>query len=140
MADRQPNDDDATATAEERPRFVVLPGGADEDNRDRGADDGDRRRSDEIDPDVRLRHVIGDVLRDERRRQGRTLAEVAEEAAVSLPYLSEVERGRKEISSDLLHAVHDALGLDLHQVLERATRRLELRARPQSGGPMLLAA
>lgn len=78
--------------------------------------------------DVGLRDVIGDVLREERQRQDRTLADVAEEAAVSLPYLSEVERGRKEISSDLLRAVHDALGLELDEVLERATRRLR-------GGP-----
>lgn len=86
--------------------------------------------------DMRWRDVVGDVLRDERRRQGRTLAEIAETAAVSVPYLSEIERGRKEVSSDVLHAVHTALGLDLGDVLERSTRRL----RPQRGGPVLLAA
>jgi hypothetical protein len=72
----------------------------------------------------KLRDVVGEVLREERHRQGRTLADVAEAAAVSLQYLSEVERGTKEVSSDLLDAVHTALGLDLATVLERATRRL----------------
>lgn len=89
--------------------------------------------------DVGLRDVIGEVLREERQRQDRTLADVADEAAVSLPYLSEVERGRKEISSDLLRAVHDALGLELDEVLERATRRLRVGSQG-SGELRMLAA
>ena len=88
--------------------------------------------------DVRLRDVVGDVLRDERRRQGRTLADVAEEAAVSVQYLSEVERGRKEVSSDVLHAIHGALGIDLGEVLGRSTQRLRTRA--ERRGPVMLAA
>ncbi len=68
--------------------------------------------------------VLGDVLREERRRQQRTLADVAERAAVSLPYLSEVERGCKEISSDLLAAVITSLEVDLATVLERAAGRI----------------
>ena len=71
-----------------------------------------------------LRDVIGDVLRDERRRQERTLADVAREAAVSLPYLSEVERGVKEVSSDLLDAIGTALELPLVEILERSADRL----------------
>ncbi len=91
-----------------------------------------------VHPDeARLRDVIGDVLREERLRQGRTLAEVADDAAVSLPYLSEVERGRKEVSSDLLHAIHRSLGLELDELLDRAVRRLAPRAQR---GPTLLAA
>lgn len=85
-----------------------------------------------------LREVLGEVLRDERQRQERTLADVAEEAAVSLQYLSEVERGRKEVSSDLLTAIHDALGLELDEVLERATRLL--RVRSQGGGNLRMLA
>lgn len=77
----------------------------------------------DIDP-PRLRSVIGDVLRDERQRQERTLADVADEAAVSLPYLSEVERGRKEVSSDVLDAIGAALDLPLVEILERSTDRL----------------
>jgi transcriptional regulator with XRE-family HTH domain len=89
--------------------------------------------------DVGLRVVIGEVLRDERHRQHRTLADVAEDAAVSIQYLSEVERGRKEVSSDLLTAVHRALGLELAEVLERATRRLQVGPERGDGFRMLAA-
>ena len=89
--------------------------------------------------DVALREVIGEVLRDERTRQERTLADVAEDAAVSIQYLSEVERGRKEVSSDLLAAMHGALGLELDEVLERATRRLHVGAQRGSDLRMLAA-
>ena len=86
------------------------------------------RRQGRVDP-PRLRDVIGDVLRDERRRQARTLADVAEQAAVSLPYLSEVERGRKEVSSDLLDAIGTALDLPLVEILERSAERLRTDVR-----------
>lgn len=82
--------------------------------------------------------MVGEVLRAERLRQERTLADVAAEAAVSVPYLSEVERGRKEVSSDVLYAIHRALGLELDDLLDRAVRRLAPRA--QGRGPILLAA
>ncbi len=65
------------------------------------------------------RHVIGDVLRQERRRQGRTLRELSEDAQVSMAYLSEVERGRKEVSSELLAATARALGLTLADLVAR---------------------
>ena len=95
----------------------------------------------EDEPEPRLRDVIGDVLRDERQRQDRTLADVAEDAAVSLPYLSEIERGRKEVSSDVLGSICDALELPLVDVLERSADRLRIEARPQGGsGFQLLAA
>lgn len=83
----------------------------------------------------RLRDVLGEVLRDERIRQERTLAEVADDAAVSLAYLSEIERGTKDVSSDLLDAVVRSLGLDLADVLERSARRL--RVGSQRSGPSL---
>jgi transcriptional regulator with XRE-family HTH domain len=64
-----------------------------------------------------LRAVLGDVLRRTRRQQGRTLADVADAAKVSMPYLSELERGRKEASSEVLAAVCDALRIELSDVL-----------------------
>ncbi len=64
-----------------------------------------------------LREVIGDVLRRARTSQGRTLREVSDSARVSLGYLSEVERGRKEASSELLGAICTALDVPLSQVL-----------------------
>jgi hypothetical protein len=88
---------------------------------------------DDADDDSRLRDVLGDVLRDERRRQGRTLADVAETAAVSLPYLSEVERGRKDVSSDVLAAIGGALELPLVEILERSARRLRVGSQGRSG-------
>lgn len=79
---------------------------------------------DPVDDVPRLRDVIGQVLRDERLDQERTLAEVADRASVSLPYLSEVERGVKEVSSDVLAAICDALELPLDRVLERSVHRI----------------
>ncbi|MCB0966484.1 MAG: helix-turn-helix transcriptional regulator [Ilumatobacter sp.] len=92
-----------------------------------------------VEPDRPLREVIGDVLREERLDQERTLADVADDAHVSLPYLSEVERGRKEVSSDLLAAICDALDLPLVEVLERSADRLRPQMRGGSGVLMLAA-
>ncbi|MEV2236819.1 helix-turn-helix transcriptional regulator [Micromonospora sp. NPDC049891] len=83
-----------------------------------------------------LRRVIGAVLRRERQHQGRTLREVARAAGVSVPYLSEVERGRKEASSEVLAAICRALGLHLSDLLEEVRdelRRVERRL--PAGGP-----
>jgi transcriptional regulator with XRE-family HTH domain len=67
-----------------------------------------------------LREVIGDVLRRARTSQGRTLREVSDSARVSLGYLSEVERGRKEASSELLTAICGALDVPLSELLSDA--------------------
>jgi transcriptional regulator with XRE-family HTH domain len=67
-----------------------------------------------------VREVIGDVLRRARIDQGRTLREVSDAARVSLGYLSEVERGRKEASSELLSAICGALEVPLSRVLSDA--------------------
>ncbi|SCL33396.1 Helix-turn-helix domain-containing protein [Micromonospora pallida] len=66
---------------------------------------------------VLLRRVIGDALRARRQGQHRTLREVSSAANVSLGYLSEIERGQKEPSSELLAAICDALGARLSEVL-----------------------
>ncbi|TQF65349.1 helix-turn-helix domain-containing protein [Rhodococcus spelaei] len=66
---------------------------------------------------VLLREAIGDSLRRTRVAQSRTLREVSSSARVSLGYLSEVERGRKEASSELLAAICDALEVPLSDVL-----------------------
>ncbi len=70
---------------------------------------------------VLLRHLLGDVLRRLRLRQGRTLREVSADARVSLGYLSEVERGQKEASSELLGAICSALGVPLSRVLREVS-------------------
>ncbi|MFJ2175557.1 helix-turn-helix domain-containing protein [Streptomyces sp. NPDC087851] len=66
------------------------------------------------------RHLVGDVLRRERQAQERTLKDVAEAARISMPYLSELERGRKEASSEVLAAAAGALGLGLADLLARS--------------------
>ena len=73
----------------------------------------DRRQQ----PRPLLRTVLGDVLRRTRREQRRTLADVARAARVSMPYLSEVERGRKEASSEVLAAICAALGIELAELV-----------------------
>ena len=71
-----------------------------------------------------LRTTIGEVLRRTRREQGRSLADVARAARVSVPYLSEVERGRKEASSEVLAAICDALRIGLADLLAGTVREL----------------
>lgn len=73
---------------------------------------------------VVLRREIGDVLRDTRQRQGRTLREVSSAARVSLGYLSEVERGQKEASSELLGSICEALDVPLSLVLREVSDRV----------------
>ena len=76
-----------------------------------------------------LREVLGDVLRRARTKQGRTLRQVSDSARVSLGYLSEVERGRKEASSELLSAICDALDVPLSQLLIDASEQLARQER-----------
>ena len=88
---------------------------------------------------VLLRHLLGDALRRLRIRQGRTLREVSATARVSLGYLSEVERGRKEASSELLASICDALGAPLSQVLREVSDGFalaELQNEPAFGVPL----
>ena len=75
---------------------------------------------------VLLRQLLGDVLRQLRLRQGRTLREVSAAARVSLGYLSEVERGQKEASSELLASICKALGVPLSHVLRDVSDQLAL--------------
>ncbi|OBG37520.1 transcriptional regulator [Mycobacterium alsense] len=87
-----------------------------------------------------MREVIGDVLRRARTSQGRTLREVSDSARVSLGYLSEVERGRKEPSSELLNAICDALDMPLSTVLTGAGERMasaERTAHGEASGPAI---
>jgi transcriptional regulator with XRE-family HTH domain len=87
---------------------------------------------------VLLRQLLGDVLRRLRLRQGRTLREVSASARVSLGYLSEVERGQKEASSELLAAICGALNTPLSQVFREVSDNFalaELQSEPVLGLP-----
>ena len=86
---------------------------------------------------MRLREAVGGALRRRRLAQGRTLREVAAAAGVSLTYLSEVERGRKEASSEVLEAVCAALRLGLAELFFEVAETLaaaELTVIGVSGG------
>jgi transcriptional regulator with XRE-family HTH domain len=75
---------------------------------------------------ILLRRLLGDVLRRQRQRQGRTLREVSSSARVSLGYLSEVERGQKEASSELLSAICVALDVRMSELMREVSDELSL--------------
>ncbi|MCX6395873.1 MAG: helix-turn-helix transcriptional regulator [Propionibacteriales bacterium] len=70
---------------------------------------------------VLFRRQLGDVLRGERMRRGMTLRELSSEARISLGYISEIERGQKEASSELLSSLCDALEVPLSSVLREVS-------------------
>lgn len=74
---------------------------------------------------VLLREELGDVLRDARRTQGRTLRDISAKASVSLGYLSEIERGEKEASSELLASICGALEMPLSVVFTEIAQRAD---------------
>lgn len=79
-----------------------------------------------------LREALGGALRDVRNRNGLTLRELSQVASVSPRYLSELERGRKEVSSELLASVCGGLGLSVADVLMEAAAAMALHAvRPE---------
>src|SRR6266536_1588307 len=84
-----------------------------------------------------LRQVVGETLRGLRLRQRRTLREVSSSARVSLGYLSEVERGQKEPSSELLAAICGALDVELSDTLRRE-EKLAVRLGSVAGEPARL--
>lgn len=82
-----------------------------------------------------LREALGEVLRRRRLLLGKTLRDVAVESRVSLPYVSEIERGRKEPSSEILAAVCEVLRLDLSALLVDTVNLLALTAHDRLGAP-----
>ena len=75
---------------------------------------------------VLVRELIGESLREERVSQGKTLREISKSARVSLGYLSEVERGQKEASSELLASICSALDLPLSVVLNVVSEKMAI--------------
>ncbi|MDI6911137.1 helix-turn-helix transcriptional regulator [Nocardioides sp.] len=75
---------------------------------------------------VLFRRLLGDVLRDLRMQRGMTLREVSAEARVSLGYISEIERGQKEASSELLASLCAALDVPLSDVLREVSDAVAL--------------
>ena len=73
---------------------------------------------------VLVRQEIGDVLRDVRLQKAMTLRQVASRASVALGYLSEVERGQKEASSEILASVADALDTPISTIMREVGDRI----------------
>jgi transcriptional regulator with XRE-family HTH domain len=91
-------------------------------------------------PEPLWREAVGEQLRDERIRRGERIADVAGRAGVSPQYLSELERGRKDPSSEVLSAVSGALELSVLTLTQRAGTRLTGRMSGRMSGPVCLAA
>lgn len=94
-------------------------------------------RTEPRDPDPLWRHLVGERLRRMRRERGETLAQVARRAGISVQYLSEIERGRKEPSSEMVSAVLGALGGSLLDLTSGVADDLRAAA-PAQGGASLL--
>ena len=75
---------------------------------------------------VLFRRLLGEVLRSRRMDQGRTLRQLCGEARVSLGYMSEIERGQKEASSELLSAICAALDVPLSEILSEVSDAVAL--------------
>ena len=75
---------------------------------------------------VIFRRLLGEVLRAQRMRQGRTLRQVSADARVSLGYISEIERGQKEASSELLASICSALDMPLSEILSEVSDAVAL--------------
>lgn len=73
---------------------------------------------------ILVRQEIGDVLRDVRQQKGQTLRQVASKASVALGYLSEVERGQKEASSEILASVAEALDVPISSIMREVGDRI----------------
>jgi transcriptional regulator with XRE-family HTH domain len=98
-----------------------------------------RRRTEPPAPEPLWREAVGTQLREERRHRGERIADVAERAGVSPQYLSEVERGRKDPSSEVLSALSGALELSVLDLTRRASRHL-VAVPSRLSGPLALAA
>jgi len=90
-------------------------------------------------PEPLWQEVVGAQIREERRECGERIVDVAQRAGVSPQYLSEIERGRKDPSSEVLSAVAGALGMSVLDLTQRAARHLASTAN-NSTGPVCLAA
>jgi len=85
---------------------------------------------------VLFRRLLGDVLREQRMHRGMTLREVSAEARVSLGYISEIERGQKEASSELLASLCSALDIQLSQVLRDVSEAVAVEERALAPTPI----
>ena len=88
---------------------------------------------------VLFRRMLGEVLRGARRQRGMTLRELSAEARVSLGYISEIERGQKEASSELLASLCSALDVPLSEVLHDVSSLVAVQETAAAPGPEVVA-
>ncbi len=89
---------------------------------------------------VLFRRLLGDVLRERRMERGMTLREVSKQARVSLGYISEIERGQKEASSELLASLCGALEAPLSDVLREVSHAVAIEEAAAAATPILVKA
>ena len=89
---------------------------------------------------VLFRRLLGDVLRERRMERGMTLREVSQEARVSLGYISEIERGQKEASSELLASLCGALEAPLSEVLREVSHAVAIEEAATAATPITVHA
>jgi transcriptional regulator with XRE-family HTH domain len=89
---------------------------------------------------VLFRRLLGDVLRERRMERGMTLREVSKQARVSLGYISEIERGQKEASSELLASLCGALDAPLSDVLRDVSQAVAIEEAAVAATPILVKA
>lgn len=87
---------------------------------------------------MKLREALGGMLRQIRQEQGKTLQYIAESANVSLGYLSEIERGQKEVSSEIIDSICLALNIPLWQVMSKVSAVLFSEYNETKVGPELV--
>ena len=87
---------------------------------------------------VLFRRLLGEVLRAHRVEQGRTLRQLSADARVSLGYMSEIERGRKEASSELLAAICGALDVELSELFTEVSQTLRREEKLAAANPVAL--
>lgn len=88
---------------------------------------------------VLFRRLLGDVLRSKRLQRGMTLRQVSAEARVSLGYISEIERGQKEASSELLSSLCSALDVPLSEILSDVSTLVAVEEAASSPAPEVVA-
>jgi transcriptional regulator with XRE-family HTH domain len=88
---------------------------------------------------VLFRRLLGDVLRGKRLQRGMTLRQVSAEARVSLGYISEIERGQKEASSELLSSLCSALDVPLSEILRDVSTLVALEEAASAPAPEVVA-
>ncbi|PFG30254.1 helix-turn-helix domain-containing protein [Paramicrobacterium agarici] len=100
----------------------------------------DRLHAEMRKPERLWREALGERFREHRSRRGEKLTDTAKTAGVSPQYLSEVERGRKEPSSEMIAAIAGALGTTLVELTGEVATELQRQGAPRSGGNALLLA